>query len=207
MENKRETLEIGRILSELVRKQHRDIVSLAKATNISRAEIYNILKNRPKYSLIYKLRSLAEVLGITLTELIALAEGRIENQCAIGDERTEYTYEFKKYGFTLIGDTPPRAEIFSGRLILSPGAEGIGGSCNLFRDCRTVHMRMISGNAVMIFGGKERQLKVSEKVTFNPRLPYLIRNSSRVARATLALATSPGLNTQFGPEGDTFHHI
>lgn len=179
--------DVGSVLSRLL--GGRNIKQLAEEAGISRVEIYHIIAGRKKYAGLESLRRLAHAMGMELSEMIALAEGKQSENFYFGEQEPEFTAQFKRQGILLSSDTPPNKDLFVGRLVLDPGVEL---SDRLTHDC-LIFLRPTNANIEVSVGEQKRLLSVNQKVLFNGKLPHRVKNPSLTSKATSLFITTPSL--------------
>lgn len=164
--------DLRSVLSQLLGE--RNVKQLAEEAGISRVEIYHIIAGRKKYAGLESLRRLARAMGMELSKVIALAEGKQSENFYFGEPEPEFTAQFKRQGVLLSSDTPPNKDLFVGRLVLDPGLEF---SDRLTRDC-LIFLRPTNANIEVTVGEQKRLLSVNQKVLFNGKLPHRIKSLS-----------------------------
>jgi len=177
--------DLGNVLSRLL--SERNVKQLAEEAGISRVEIYHIIAGRKKYAGLESLRSLARAMGMELSKMIALAEGKQSENFYFGEPEPEFTAQFKKQGILLSSDTPPNKDLFVGRLVLDPGVEL---SDRLTSDC-LIFLRPTNANIEVSVGEQKRLLNVNQKALFNGKLPHRIKNPSQTSKVTCLFIATP----------------
>lgn len=110
---------IGFLIRDLRLKNRLTARALAKRVGIDPRLLNTIEKARIRNPSIDRLSEIASALGISLTHLIMLYEGKKASNLSKGSSSGELVLNFEKKGVKLISYTAPIREMFCGKMILS----------------------------------------------------------------------------------------
>lgn len=166
-----------------------DGAKLAQLSGVSPSEVYNILKNRRGHSGLRTLQKLLDPMGKTLSDVFCRLDEEKERNFLRIEKEPAFVMEFKKQGYTVFSDTPPRPDLFVGKISFFAGAKGFS-SGGLEQNC-LVFLRVVKGNLLAESGGKIHALATYQKLIMNGRFKFCVRSKSSTETAEALIVTVP----------------
>ena len=155
---------IGFLIRELRIRGRLTAREISKRVGIDPRLLNSIEKGRIRNPSIDRLSEIAQALGMSLTHLIMLYEGKKIANFSKGSSTGEFVMNFEKKGVKLVSYTPPIREMFCGKMIL-------GGKKKLdqakFTMPATIFVQVILGKIIVEYQDEEVILGEGKNLLIN----------------------------------------
>lgn len=178
---------IGFLIREIRLKQRRKARDVAKQIGIDPRALNAIEKGRIRNPSIDRLAEISDALGMSLTQLLTLYEGKKPGRFVEGSSIGEFAMNYGKKGFKLISYTPPLREMFCGKMILG-GKKQIDST--KFSLSVVVFIQMIVGKITVTYQDQEITLKEGKTLLLNGAYDFNFYNPTQ-RDASFLFFTSP----------------
>ena len=167
---------IGFLIREIRLRQRRKARDVAKRIGIDPRALNAIEKGRIRNPSLDRLAEISDALGMSLTQLLTLYEGKKPGRFAEGNSIGEFTMNYGKKGFRLISYTPPIREMFCWKMILS-GKKQIDPA--KFSLPVMIFIQIIIGKLIVTYQDREIVLKEGKTLLLNGAFDFGFYNPTQ----------------------------
>ncbi|GEM_PF-1340259 len=178
---------IGFLIREIRLKQRRKARDVAKQVGIDPRALNAIEKGRIRNPSIDRLAEISNALGMNVTQLLMLYEGKKPGRFMEGSSIGEFTMNCGKKGFRLVSYTPPIREMFCGKMMLG-GKKQIDPT--KFSISVTIFIQMLIGRLIVTYQDREITLKEGKTLLLNGAYDFSFYNPTQ-RETSFLFFTSP----------------